>query len=64
MYGDTIHKYMQNYRMGFAAKELAKSTKSVAEIAALVGYDNQSKFSGAFKKKYGMTPLEYRRSAS
>lgn len=64
MYGETIPKYMHNYRMEYAAKELIRSSKSIAEIAALVGYDNQSKFSGAFKKKYGMTPLEYRRSVS
>ena len=61
MYGDTLHKYMQNYRMNYAGKELVMTDKSVAEIAASVGYDNQGKFSSAFKRKHKVTPLEYRR---
>ena len=42
-----------------AAKELRLS---VAEIAAQVGYANQSKFAKAFREKYGVSPLEYRRT--
>lgn len=35
---------------------------SVAEIAAQVGYANQSKFAKVFREKDGVTPLEYRRT--
>ena len=45
------------------AAELLTSTRlSVAEIAELVGYMNQSKFASVFKKQFGLSPLEYRRS--
>ena len=36
--------------------------RTVAEIAARVGYDSQSKFSSAFKAFSGMLPTEYRKS--
>ena len=42
-----------------AAKELRLS---VAEIAAQVGYANQSKFAKVFREKDGVSPLEYRRT--
>ena len=42
-----------------AAKELLLS---VAEIAAQVGYANQSKFAKVFREKYSAAPLEYRRT--
>lgn len=35
---------------------------SVAEIAAQVGYANQSKFAKVFREKDGVSPLEYRRT--
>lgn len=61
MYGDTIPKYLRNYRMKYAAKQIVSTDKSMSDIAAEVAYDNQGKFSSAFKKQFGMTPLEYRR---
>ena len=61
MYGNTIHKYIQKYRMDIAAKSLRTTKSSVAEIAAASGYENQGKFGSVFKKMYGLTPLEYRR---
>ena len=61
MYGDTIHKYMRSCRMKYAARQIKTKDISIAEIAAAVGYDNQGKFSSAFKKYFGITPLEYRR---
>ncbi|MCR5215259.1 MAG: AraC family transcriptional regulator [Eubacterium sp.] len=61
MYGDTIHKYIRQYRMENAARLLRTTKKSIAEIAAISGYENQSKFGSVFKKKYGVSPLEYRR---
>ena len=41
---------------------LASTRLSVAEIAAQVGYLNQSKFASVFKKHFGVSPLEYRRT--
>ena len=34
--------------------------KPITEIAQHAGYDNASKFSESFKKRYGKTPSRYR----
>lgn len=60
-YGSTIKRYMQEARMQEAARLLAETNRSVADIALSVGYESQSKFGNVFKRKYGHTPLEYRR---
>ena len=61
MYGETVHKYIQKYRMKEAAKLLVSTEDNIAVIAGKVGYENQSKFGNVFKKIYDLTPLEYRR---
>lgn len=46
------------------AAELLQTTKApVSAIAEAVGYLNQSKFAAVFKRRYGVTPLEFRRLA-
>jgi len=35
----------------------------VTQIAQSAGYDNASKFSEYFKKRYGVTPSQYRAGA-
>ena len=61
MYGDSISRYANAYKMKVAARRLTNSATSVADIAAMVGYDNPSKFGTAFKRIYEVTPSEYRR---
>ena len=63
VYGSPIFTYVRTYRMNYAAA-LLKSNKSlkVAEIAGMVGYDSPSKFTSAFHREMGKTPLEYRKS--
>jgi AraC-like DNA-binding protein len=58
--GMSFTNYLQNIRMDAACRYLAESHKSVAEIAAAVGYHDMKFFHQLFKKKIGMTPLEYR----
>ena len=62
VYGQSIAQYMTGPRMLLAAKLLAQTRLSVIDVAARVGYLNQSKFSAAFRRAYACTPLEYRRS--
>ena len=46
------------------ASQLLRDTDlRVAEIAAQVGYENQSKFAAVFANRFGCPPLEYRRRA-
>lgn len=61
IYGNSINRYMQEYRINIAATMLIqKKDKSVSEIAGLVGYDSPSKFAAVFKKIMGVSPLDYR----
>ncbi|MCI8538823.1 MAG: helix-turn-helix transcriptional regulator [Oscillospiraceae bacterium] len=61
IYGQSIGSYMKEYRIREAARMLAESSKSVAEIAAAVGYENQSKFTAAFRARFQATPTAYRK---
>ena len=61
VYGTAIYTYMRNYRMDLAATLLTQTDEPITTIAGKVGYTNTSKFSEAFKKIKGKTPLEYRK---
>lgn len=62
VYGDTINGYITNYKMQKAAALLKNTDKSVLEIAGIVGYNNGSKFAGAFRRVMNKSPNEYRKS--
>ena len=61
VYGTPIASYMKEYRLSLSMRLLRATGDSIAEIAEKVGYETQSKFTGAFKEKTGVTPSEYRR---
>lgn len=61
VYGDSIAAHMKGHRMECASKLLATTNLSLAEISRKVGYENQSKFTEAFKKFYHTLPKEYRK---
>lgn len=46
----------------YACELLSVPGAQVKDIAGLVGYSNISHFSDAFRKKFGCTPSEYKRS--
>ena len=60
VYGVPVYRYIKEYRLEQAAVELVRSRKPITEIAQHAGYDNASKFSESFKKRYGKTPSRYR----
>ena len=53
--------YLTELRLRRSAGYLATTTKSVREIAHLVGYDNEASFSKAFSRLFGRPPGAYRR---
>ena len=59
-YGMPVYHYIKEYRLEQAAVELVRSRTPITEIAQHAGYDNASKFSESFKKRYGKTPSRYR----
>ncbi len=54
-------EYLNNYRLTMASRLLISSTSSIIAIAMESGFDNLSYFNRLFKKKYEMTPSEFRR---
>ena len=62
VYGSSLAAHMKEHRMERAAALLRETDLSVAEIAGQVGYENQSKFTAAFKEQFGQLPKEYRRN--
>lgn len=63
IYGEPLASYMTAYRMRVASERLRETNDSIADIAAQVGYETQSKFTQAFKRVTGMLPRDVRRSA-
>lgn len=61
VYGDSIHAYVKKYRLQKAAELIKNTDMTIGEIASTVGYDNASKFSGAFKTVIGNTPGDFRK---
>lgn len=64
VYGTSIAAHIREHRMEAAARLLAQTDMSIADVARQVGYDSQSRFSAAFKAYYGMLPKEYRRKCA
>jgi AraC family transcriptional regulator len=59
-YRCSIGQYVRALRVDLAARELAASHRPIAEIAAQLGFADQSHFSRVFLKAAGMTPARYR----
>ena len=62
-YGRPIHQYLLEKRVQHAAELLHRSPLSIVDIAAAVGYNSASQFGVAFKRRYQLTPSQYRRQA-
>ena len=55
-------RYLADWRMQVAAKELRDTSASLAEVAQAVGYESEAAFSRAFKKAFGTAPATWRRA--
>ncbi|EXX85945.1 hypothetical protein BG53_07160 [Paenibacillus darwinianus] len=64
MTGTTFNDYVTHIRMEEAKTLLAATNDSVAHIGERVGVYNVPYFTTLFKKKYGMTPSQYREQAA
>lgn len=62
VFGKSVGVYMKEYRIKQAKQLLRQSDASVAEIACAVGYENQSKFTVAFRSVTGVLPRDYRKA--
>ena len=59
--GLTFTNYVNEIRLNLAAASLKETELSISEIGASVGLTDTPYFCRIFKKKFGMTPTEYRR---
>ena len=60
--GQPFVSYLNDYRLSRAGGFLRTKGDTVTEIAVRCGFDNLSYFNRLFRRKYGMTPKEYRES--
>lgn len=60
-YGETIFQHIISLRINYAKRLLRFTDKSVEEISALCGFNDQSYFSKQFKKAENVTCLAFRR---
>jgi 2-isopropylmalate synthase len=60
--GKTFGELVKNVRMKKARTLLKGGNMTVETIAEKVGYQNVEHFNRLFKKKYGMTPVQFRNS--
>ena len=55
--------YLTRWRLRLGARALLTSSRSVAEIAAEVGYASEAAFNRAFKREYDLPPVGYRKAS-
>ncbi|MCH4242587.1 MAG: response regulator, partial [Prevotella sp.] len=57
--GISTGEFIRNLRMEQAARLIVKGDVNITQVAYAVGFNNQTHFSTAFKKHFGVTPKEY-----
>lgn len=60
--GESLSAYIQELRLDKAKTHLLNTQKSVGEICISVGIPNSTYFSTIFKKRFQLSPSQYRRS--
>ena len=60
--GHSFIEYLNDYRISYAGYLLKESNDAIGEIASRCGFDNFSYFIRLFRRKYGVTPKEYRKT--
>lgn len=60
--GETIIEYRNRMKVNYSLSMLAENSMSINVIAGLLGWDNPNNYIIAFKKVYGVTPLQYKNS--
>lgn len=59
-FGETVFQCLFDHRMSLAVNYLKETSWPIAEIGLLLGYEYQSHFCTAFRRKYGMSPTDFR----
>lgn len=59
-YGESLGEFTRRLRLQWAAQELAAADLPLAELAVEAGFCDQSHFTRAFGRQYGVTPARFR----
>jgi AraC-like DNA-binding protein len=57
-------RYLASWRMQVAAERLRDTHRSIAQIAAEVGYESEIAFARAFKREFSASPAQWRKRPS
>lgn len=60
--GYTFSQLKNKLKFEYVAKRLVTTNDSITDLSIGMGYENPENFIRAFKKYYGMTPTEYRKT--
>ncbi|NBD27920.1 response regulator transcription factor [Paenibacillus glycinis] len=60
LFAISFQDYLMATRLERSKLQLLASDAKIYEISSAVGFDNPNYFSAAFKKKFGLSPLQYR----
>ncbi|AIF45884.1 AraC family transcriptional regulator [Dyella japonica] len=58
--GASVGEYQRGLRIALARKALAEAHRSIADVAAIAGFTDQSHFARVFRQITGETPRDYR----
>ena len=56
----SVGEYQRGLRIALARKALAEPHRSIADVAAMTGFNDQSHFARVFRRITGETPRDYR----
>ena len=59
--GQHLFSYLRRYRLTQSLALLRQTSMSIAEVAQAVGFGSQSYYTECFKKRFGQTPLQFRK---
>ena len=60
VYGTSIAAHLRMHRMEKAKRLLRTTSDRIADVAAAVGYESQSRFAQVFQRETGMLPTDFR----
>ncbi len=61
-FGESVGEHVHRLRVEHAARELARTTSAIAEIATDAGFTDQAHLTRIFRRRTGATPARFRRT--
>src|SRR6185436_3318898 len=61
LYGETPHQFLTRRRLAEAKRLLARTQTPVTQVCLNVGFESLGSFSTLFRKRFGLSPAEFRR---